>query len=356
MKFIHIADVHLGVTPDKGKPWSDLRREEIVETFDKVLFTAKEENIDLLLIAGDLFHTPPTKQQLKELDYKLSKLPHTRTVIIAGNHDYRRDGGGYDTYTFQSNTICLSGKEAECVYIKELNTCVTGISYDRKEIKEPLYDDLTAQNQDRIQILLAHGGDANHSPINKEMLKWSGFHYIALGHIHKPGVLIPDKMAYAGSLEPIDYTDTGRRGYIYGEILRDEAGEYDCHIKWIPLNKRSYIHLSIELRPEYTQTYIMETLEREINRLGDENIYRILIKGRRGEGIHLDFALLMRRFLIYEVINESQGDYNMNRIYQENQDNLLGKFIETMMEHQDDVLYQKALQYGVEAMLTTGER
>ena len=56
-----------------------------------------------------------------------------------------------------------------------------------------------------FSILLAHGGDESHIPIQREdMLKWSGFDYIALGHIHKPEIIFEDLMAYAGSLEPLD--------------------------------------------------------------------------------------------------------------------------------------------------------
>ena len=29
MRFIHVSDVHLGMVPDKGKPWSDIRAKEI---------------------------------------------------------------------------------------------------------------------------------------------------------------------------------------------------------------------------------------------------------------------------------------------------------------------------------------
>ena len=35
MRFIHIADVHLGATPDKGFPWSYDRGREIWESFQK---------------------------------------------------------------------------------------------------------------------------------------------------------------------------------------------------------------------------------------------------------------------------------------------------------------------------------
>ena len=74
MKFIHMADAHLGIQPDKGKPWSEAREQEIKETFVKVIEDAEAAKVDLLLIAGDLFHMPPSEGMLRDVDYMLSKL------------------------------------------------------------------------------------------------------------------------------------------------------------------------------------------------------------------------------------------------------------------------------------------
>ena len=52
MRFIHISDVHLGMTPDKGKAWSGVRAKEIEDTFDKILAIAEERKVDLLLVAA----------------------------------------------------------------------------------------------------------------------------------------------------------------------------------------------------------------------------------------------------------------------------------------------------------------
>ena len=46
MRFIHVSDVHLGMIPDKGKPWSDVRAKEIEETFDRILDIAEERKVD----------------------------------------------------------------------------------------------------------------------------------------------------------------------------------------------------------------------------------------------------------------------------------------------------------------------
>ena len=88
MKFIHIADVNLGAQPDRGRIWSDVRAKEIYSTFHRVIEVCEEQKIELLLIAGNLFYTKPTEQDLKELDFQLRKIPNTKTVIIAGDQDY----------------------------------------------------------------------------------------------------------------------------------------------------------------------------------------------------------------------------------------------------------------------------
>lgn len=95
---------------------------------------------------------------------------------------------------------------------------MTGFSYHTAEITEPRLNQAYAPHDGRIHILIGHGGDLNHTPIDKAALADSGFSYIALGHIHKPEVLIERKMAYCGSPEPLDKTETGAHGIFYGEI------------------------------------------------------------------------------------------------------------------------------------------
>ena len=85
MKFIHIADVHWGARPEREQTFGRIREQEIKETFQRVIDHANKQQVDLLLIAGDLFDQPPTQQELREVDYLLSRLNHSRTVLIAGN-------------------------------------------------------------------------------------------------------------------------------------------------------------------------------------------------------------------------------------------------------------------------------
>ena len=361
MRFIHIADVHLGVQPDKGKPWSEQRGREVIENFDRILALAEEQQIDLLLIAGDLFHHPPGVTELSELDYKLSKLSHTRTVIIAGNHDHMAPGSAYETYHFKSRTVCLSAKHRETVYIPELHTCIQGQSFSGQEIRQGIYDDAVPgeREQHPIWILLAHGGDATHAPINRQRLLDAGFDYIALGHIHKPEIIRQDRMAYAGSVTPIDYTDVGDRGYIYGEILPAEENRanadghpWQCHIRWQKMDQSTYINLALTLKPEYSSTQIMDTLAAQMSKMGEENIYRILLRGQKAESLALDFYGLEHRYRISAVEDQTQDALDVEQVLLENQDNLIGQFIMQLQDKEDDVS-KKALSYGLAALFNS---
>ena len=66
-------------------------------------------------------------------------------------------------------------------------------------------DAMPEKRPEMTHILLAHGGDARHIPVDWNRLKTSGFDYIAFGHIHKPQIMKkPGKLAYAGALEPVE--------------------------------------------------------------------------------------------------------------------------------------------------------
>ena len=112
--------------------------------------------------------------------------------------------------------------------------------------------------------MLAHGGDDSHIPIKKENLLGLGYDYIAMGHIHKPQIICPDKIAYAGALEPIDKNDTGAHGYIYGEITTK-----GCRIRFVPFAMRSYIHQTIEVNPSMTEHELKETVAK-VNKMKKE--------------------------------------------------------------------------------------
>lgn len=345
MKFIHIADVHLGARPDVGSAYSEVRPQELWDTFSGIIDLCEKEKTDILLIAGDLFHRQPLMRELKEVNYLFSSLSCTQVVFIAGNHDYLKKESHYRTFPWGSNVHPLLGQDMGSITLKDLDVTVYGFSYHAREIRENKYD-IKAGGASTYEILLAHGGDEHHVPVSKAALAASGFHYIALGHIHKPHTLIENTAAYAGALEPMDKNDTGEHGYIQGEISAKGT-----HIKFVPFAKREYIHLALRVNEFMTngrvKSYVKETIEKR----GMENIYKFILRGLRDPDVIFDTRHMDIHGNIMEIIDQTRPAYDYQGLYETNKDNLMGRFIEQFQECQEGSVEQQALQAGVQALL-----
>ena len=84
MKFIHTGDIHLGAHPENKKEWAAKRGDEIWESFERLIKKIKMQPVDLLIIAGDMFHRQPLLREVREVDYLLSTIPDTKIVLSSG--------------------------------------------------------------------------------------------------------------------------------------------------------------------------------------------------------------------------------------------------------------------------------
>ena len=346
MRFIHIADVHLGAAPEAGFPWAKDRGKELWDTFRSCIRDANEKKADLLLIAGDLFHHEPTLAQLKEVNYLFSTLEKTLVVLIAGNHDFLRKGSPYEEFRWNKNVVCLFSRECEKVRFPELKTEVYGLSYYGPEIREPLYDALLAQKSDYFQILLAHGGDAKHIPISKQAMEEAGFDYIALGHIHRPQVFIDGLALYAGALEPIDCEDTGAHGYVLGEVRKNRV-----NLSFVEAARRQYIKADVEVTETDTAYSVREKVAALIRRMGEEHMYRIRLTGMRDPRMTLDSKEYRNCGRILEVTDETLPAFHLEQLRRQYRGQLIGDYIESFGDGPTDMIEEKALRYGLAALL-----
>lgn len=352
MRFIHIADVHYGMRPDSGMPWAKTREQAIKDTFAKIIKECYKQTVDCLFICGDLFHTSPSLQSLKEVNYLFSTIPFVQVIIIAGNHDYIHGNSHILHFSWAKNVHFLAYKNLTSVYFPKINTEVFGLSYHSTEIREPLLSGIQAADPNRIQILMAHGGDEKHLPLNKKELANSGFAYIALGHIHKPGIVVKNKMAYPGSPEPLDITESGSHGYILGDI---NPVTKKVELSFVPMASLQYVPFTIDVTPTITNTELLHTVSDAIQKRGISNIYRFKIKGLRDPDIEFDLDILKENFNIIQILDESEPDYDFGELFAEHSSDMLGFFISEL--HKDDMTSQekKALLYGVDALLKTSD-
>lgn len=355
MKFIHIADIHLGAVPDSDMPWGAQRGKEIWDSFRDIVRICNEEKADLLLIAGDLFHRQPLVRELKEVNYILSKLESAKVLIMAGNHDYIGARSNYQGFEWDERIHFFHNDTLECKEYEELGVEVYGFSYHAKDIYEAIYDEARHRSNDRIHILLAHGGDERNIPINRKKLNELAYDYVALGHIHKPE-MITDRIAYSGSLEPLDKNETGERGYLLGEITEGEDGKRYTKVAFINHAARAYKRCLLTVNSQDTNGSLLDTARSRMMELGMQHIYSFVIQGIRDELIHFDKEAIRALGNVLEVTDQSVPDYDFDALYLENQDNIIGMFIRKIRESTgQDEITKKALYYGIEALLGAKE-
>lgn len=347
MKFIHVADIHLGAVPDKGFSWSREREQEIWDTFRRLIEKTANEQADLLLIAGDLFHRQPLKGELKEVNYLFSTIPETQVVLMAGNHDYIKKDSYYRDFKWNDNVTFFSGQELECVYFAHIQTYVYGLSYENREIRDALYDEIHPGGEEGIHILLAHGGDEKHVPMNFTKLAKSGFDYVALGHIHKPQVLTENKVVYAGALEPLDRNDTEEHGYIQGECRNRVIRADFC-----PFSSRIYRIIEVRTDREMTQSGVEKVIEEAIEVSGKKNIYSVILVGTREEDFHYNTERIRRLGNIVEIEDYTEPAIDVEQLYLQYEGTVIGAYIEQFPQNPQGAQL-KALHYGIQALLRT---
>lgn len=352
MKIIHTADLHLGMHPDQGYPWSDCRAQALWDALRHIIQVANDQAADLLLIAGDLFHRQPLLRDLKEVNALFDTLTTAYVVLIAGNHDHIAPRSHYRDFVWSDHVTCLDSSDMESVYLEHLNAEIHGLSYHQAEIRQPLYDHLQAPDDGRVHILLGHGGDDRHIPIDCHRLSAAGFHYIALGHIHKPDLREDLRLAWCGSPEPTDHTDIGARGYVIADVTPRRT-----RLRFVPSCAAQYIPLTVTVTPETTRESLRRILTQTISQRGEEHIYLITLSGQRDADLDLSTPPpLPSEIRIRQWSDRSRAALDYERLRQTHRQDLLGRFLAEMETLPEGPLRDKALSYGVRACLQEGGR
>ncbi len=233
MKFLHLADLHIG---KKVNEISMLDEQRWV--LGQVLQIAAEEQVQAVLLAGDIYDKPqPTAEAVQLFDWFLTKLAAQvpAVLLIAGNHD------SAERLAFAANMLSAQGVyiappfdgEVKCVrlfdefgpvdfyllpFVKPLQ--VRRCFEDAEGIAT--YDDAVARIMRDLQpeegvrsVMLAHQLITGSATCESEELAIGGldnvdaahfaaFDYVALGHLHGPQQVGRPEVRYAGS--PLKYS------------------------------------------------------------------------------------------------------------------------------------------------------
>lgn len=357
VSFLHTADLHLGLKFNNvsfPRERALERRRELWQTFERIVRYAKENKIDFLLIAGDLFEANYfTIGDITRVRDTFANAGDINIIISAGNHDYKGSKSLYDRIEWTSNVTIFDGDKIQKKEFNELNTVIYGYSWDRIEIRENnifygLANDIDKQ---RNNILLIHGdlsSTSSYLPLNLEELNSLNMNYIALGHIHKPQIL-SSNIAYCGSPEPLDFGELGDRGIVLGNIQNNNT-----KIEFLPFSKRVFYELEITINEAMGYPQIVKKIQ-DIEE-GNKNVdfYRINLNGYIQRTINIKDLVkdLKDDFYHIEILDNTLKDYDLEELKRGNEDNIIGQFIQAMeAKGLENPVVKDALYYGLEVLM-----
>jgi exonuclease SbcD len=236
MRLVHLADIHLGFRQyQRQTPMGINQREaDVATSLQRVINAVIELKPELILIAGDVFHTVrPTNPAILHAFIQFSRLrqvlPETPVVMIAGNHDTPRTAEtGCILRLFKQLGIDVVDGTSKRISVPELDVMILAVP-DMANDKPALEPDPTA----KYNILLLHGEiegvlpkygrelDRSTMEITQEELGAEKWDYVALGHYHVYRSVAPNAF-YSGSL---DYTSTNPWGELAEERDAGIAGK-----------------------------------------------------------------------------------------------------------------------------------
>lgn len=355
-RFIHTGDIHLGFRftnvsfgPDKGRR----RREELWSTFTRLISYAMDENIDVVMISGDLLEEDNfTRKDMYRLSELFRYSERIKFVIIAGNHDILSFDSLLSNWEFSSNVTVLKGTEVQSISFYDLGLTIHGVSWKKSVDPVDLLKSLQRVDGSK-NILMLHGdvlGASKYMALNKNHLETLGMDYIALGHIHKP-MFVSENIAYCGSLEGLDFGETGERGFILGELDRESMFQF------IPFSLRSFHIHQLKLKGDMSLSEITEMALKMILDSGKENFHRIVLSGY--SPLHFKSEALVEQLVRdcyhLEIMDRSSPDIDLKELQELNNGNLIGAFIKSFSEDElASALGRKALFTGLEALLEGG--
>lgn len=250
MRILHTGDWHIGKRVHGVSMIEDQKY-----MLEKLIEKIETENIDLVVIAGDLYdRSIPPVEAVQLLDETLAKIVldlKVKVIAIAGNHD------GADRLAFASKLLKDRGLYIYGHFEDPKNQLVplsleddfgpihfyplpfsepTVIRHLFKDDHILTYEDAMAKmigsfkddmNSSERHICIAHAFVAGSNPIetsdsertlvsvggseNISLAHFEEFDYVCLGHIHSPQKVGSDRIRYAGSLLKYSFSEANQK-------------------------------------------------------------------------------------------------------------------------------------------------
>jgi exonuclease SbcD len=311
-KFAHIADCHLG-----AQKYPELKELEL-RAFKEALDICMAEEVDFIIIAGDLFHSNlPDMGVVKEAVGKLSQVKEKGIPVYInyGSHDFSPNQTSIIDVITESGLmkklfnarVVKDEQEREQIQLiftidPKTGAKLTGISGRKMGIDDSYYEILDRKSleaEDGFKIFVYHTSVKNILP--EYLIQMGGmdikrfprnFDYYAGGHIHKRvcedklegyGVVTYSGPLFGGYPRDLEISAKGEKRGFY--IIEYEDHINSCaDIKFHPLELAKYLYLEFNADHK-NSTQMNEEIKKELERRKNQGEIegRIIVLKVRGE-------------------------------------------------------------------------
>lgn len=369
MRFVHIADIHLGMSfksASFSKTFGNKKRDAIKKNLKNVIEYIKENEIELLLIAGDFLEGEYVElSDLLDIKYLFESIPMTSIVMMAGNHDPMSPKDNPYKLVQWPEHVRVVGIDYEGIDLLNINTSIISVSWDSKgplTLKKPLLEAKIDESNMVNKIVMLHG-DAylqnDYFYMDPSYLNNLNVDYVALGHIHKHDV-IKEKVVYPGSLEPLDFSENYSHGFVVGEILdgqltisHEESMVLPMAVVYVDITGcESYLELVDKTREEIFKNNMVGSLSNlmiRIRLIGEKNPFIGDIDKTFKDELN---ELLGTQIVYIESKDKTTPGYDIDVLYNEHENDIIGHFIRSIRDKGlDDDVNKQALSTGITLLL-----
>lgn len=347
MRLIHTADLHLDSTleanlsPIKAKE----RKKELLSTFSRLVDYANKNNVDAILIVGDLFDKPRVSAKTK--DFVLGLIvsnPNIFFLYVPGNHD---DDTFLSSLEDKPKNLFVYDSKWKTLSFDDVD--ITAIKY---EGYQTTYDTLTLKSN-RVNIVAMHGAiGSKKEDIDIKKLAGKNIDYLALGHYHK---YISDEIdsrgfyAYCGCLEARGFDETGQKGFVLVDVYGGKVAT-----EFIPFAKRELVEIQIDISDTESWADIRKLVGLKIQDITPESMVSIRLVGTYDlkliKQVEIMTDTLNNEFYFARVVDDTK--LRINPFDYENDISLKGEFIRGVLASdlsEDDKM--KVIEYGFKALM-----
>ncbi len=225
MKILQVSDLHLGAAAPSLSAFSvaEINAEmwNIVLALPAIM---QEKEVDILLVAGDLFDSETIAGNWHYLILNCFEkiLKQGKIVVYAtGNHDYFITPNDFKLLSIYNNFLLFSFDRASVKTLdyQDKTLAFYGIGYQVKQPQRCVSADFPTLVTADYHIAIAHGEIDNENTNyynfkSSDMLKYDVF---AIGHRHQFEQIV-DKIFYAGSTLPINVNNIGKKGALLYDL------------------------------------------------------------------------------------------------------------------------------------------